>query len=229
MTIISEENGDNDFGFLAEIMFLKCPECENMLVRLFDHIECVNENCVNVGIRFEIPYIELIPNYNLELKNVLDETQNERDSELAFITGESLSSIRSYGPEVDDGVGLLRNLMRPDISKDLESILRGCTELVCLDFGSGICTNTIALMENDNHVYLADNMGKIFSTGLKRIAKRGFGNKIKGIINKSQQLQEDFFDVIIVSDFMGLDKDETIEKLRRSLKKDGIFYVNDKL
>lgn len=161
---------------------------------------------------------------------ILDETQEQRDIELSEITGTSLldiqkikmcspDTIRIYDKQSTPGdseiidlysefkhlnlVGYLKTLMMTSVRKrhrNLMRILRSTKNGVCLDFGSGVGTHTIAMMENNNIVSMLDVEGPLLQFARLRVERRF--NKIGKTFHEYDNLPNNFYDTVVCSDVL---------------------------
>jgi hypothetical protein len=131
------------------------------------------------------------------MKFILDENQEDRDIELSKILSIPLDEVKRYeicsqeairiyqGENTPENIielykdykflniiAYYRTLMKTSVErrhKNLLKLLRHAKNKICLDFGSGVGTHTIALMQNNNTVDLLDVDGPLLSFTLQRI------------------------------------------------------------
>lgn len=96
----------------------------------------------------------------------------------------------------------LKTLMYTSVKRRgpiLRTILMETTNSKCLDFGSGVGTHVIALLENINTVDILDVDGPLRDFTQKRIKRRGF--KVK-ILNNDTILMPNRYDLVICTDVL---------------------------
>ncbi len=123
----------------------------------------------------------------------------------------------------------MRTLMKTSATRrhpELFKLLKETKRKVCLDFGSGVGTHAIALLENNNTVGVLDVPGKLFGFARMRICKRGYYSNC-GMYFNFMDLPDNEFDVVICTDVLEHVKDPIKElcRIRRTLKIGGILHV----
>ncbi len=121
--------------------------------------------------------------------------------------------------------GYLKTLMFTSVHSrgdKLLKILRGAKDQVCLDFGSGVGTHTIALLENGNRVDILDVVGPLVWFAILRIGR----DKI-GVYQHSDELPENKYDLVICADVLEhcFDPMKELERIRVSMKKSGRLFL----
>jgi len=124
----------------------------------------------------------------------------------------------------------LRTLMKTSATRrhpELFKLLKETKNKVCLDFGSGVGTHAIALLENRNTVALLDVPGKLFNFAINRIkGRRGYMAQ-SGCYLNWMDLPNDCYDVVICTDVLEHVEDPIKElcRIRRTLKIGGILHI----
>lgn len=180
-------------------------------------------------------------------KSILDETQEERDLELSKLTNIGLDKIKSM--ELYSAKAL--NLNKKNISKNFESIYKTISpefiktlmftsvnrrgkELIkllkttknkkCLDYGTGVATHAIALLQNNNQVDILDVKGERLDFAKQRIRSRGFSCKDW---NTTDKLPDSYYDLIICTNV--LEHVEcpllVLQKIHNALKTGGQLHL----
>lgn len=164
------------------------------------------------------------------IHSILNETQEQRDIELSEITSTSLqdiqeikmcspNTIRIYNKQSTPSnseiinlysefkhlnlVGYLRTLMMTSVRRrhrNLIKLLKSTKDGVCLDFGSGVGTHTIAMMENNNTVSMLDVEGPLLQFARLRIERRF--NKTGKTFHEYDNLPNNFYDTVVCSDVL---------------------------
>lgn len=108
----------------------------------------------------------------------------------------------------------------------LIKILRKTKQSVCLDYGSGVGSHTIALLENDNEVDMLDVDGPLLRFAGDRIAKRGLG--YAGLFHPENALPERRYDLVICTNVLEhcYSPMKELEKIRVALKTGGKMFLN---
>jgi len=189
--------------------------------------------------------------------SILNESQLDRDKELAKLLGMTLKEVQALPIATPDSIRIsdgekpenledlyhdyehlnfpayLRTLMKTSATRrhpELFKFLKSVKHRNCLDFGSGVGTHAIALLENYNWVGILDVPGKLFDFAKKRIEERDypnpFNNKV-GIWNNTSDLPDDFFDVVICTDVLEHVEDPIKElcRIRRTMKIGGVLHL----
>ena len=190
--------------------------------------------------------------------SILDESQEDRDFELAQLIKIPRSKVNTFGicsPESirifdqsreiskpDDFIALyqnypylelgayLRTLMFTSVKRrhpNLFELLKNTSNKECLDFGSGVGSHAIALMENHNQVTLLDVQGPLRDLAVKRITHRSLLKYCRKILDHNGQLPQNTYDVIICTDVLEhvYDPMRDIDRIRGALKKNGLLHL----
>ncbi len=160
---------------------------------------------------------------------ILDESQLERDLELAHFSGKSLEYIQSIEVATPDSIRVydeskgdikpenyinlyktyndlnllayFKTLMKTSATrrhKELFNLLRKTKNKVCLDYGSGLATHSIALAENNNEVTLYDVEGsELLHFACHRMLNRGLSFDV---LVHTDKLPKEKYDIVICSD-----------------------------
>ena len=184
---------------------------------------------------------------------ILNQSQLERDKELAYITGKSLQfiqsltvaspdSIRVYNKEDEPEdiehlyktyehlnlIAYLRTLMKTSATRrhpELFKLLKQVKNRKCLDFGSGVGTHSIALAENKNEVHMLDVEGsELLHFAVKRFMIRMLPFYVH---THNEVLPEGYFDVVICSDVLEHVPNplKELERIYKTMRKDGILHL----
>ena len=126
-----------------------------------------------------------------------------------------------------DIVAYLKTLMVTSINSrhpELHSLIKKTKRKVCLDFGSGVGTHAIALLENSNDVSILDVPGPLLNFTLGRVKLRGFDLKV---YSHNSPLPNLFFDLVICTDVLEHVYDPVREVVRMTncLKRSGILHL----
>ncbi len=122
----------------------------------------------------------------------------------------------------------LRTLMQTSVERrhpELTALISLMRDKRCLDFGSGVGTHAIALLENGNEVWLLDVAGSpLLEFARRRIARRGFAYVA---LTDSARLPAEFFDVAICTDTLEHAHDPVGElaRITASLKRGGMLHL----
>lgn len=122
----------------------------------------------------------------------------------------------------------LRTLMKTSAENrhpELYRLIRSTTGKRCLDYGSGVGTHAIALMENRNEVAILDvEDSPLMEFAIQRIYKRGFACPI---FYHTKSLYPGFYDVIICTDTLEhiFDPMEAIQNITQGLRSGGILHL----
>lgn len=124
-------------------------------------------------------------------------------------------------------IGYLRTLMKTSIHgrhPELMELIRKTKKNICLDFGSGVGTHSIALAENKNIVHVLDIPGPLLDFAIARFKHRGFGCTTH---NNDDKLPDDIFDVAICTDVLEhvFDPVKELDRIHKSLKTKGILHL----
>jgi len=184
---------------------------------------------------------------------VLQENQLQRDKELAKLLNMTLEEVQKLpiaSPDairVSDGnqpkdledlyhdykfmnfPAYLRTLMKTSATRrhpELFKFLKSVKHKNCLDFGSGVGTHAIALLENDNSVGILDVPGKLMIFAEQRIRARGY-DKICGAYFNWMDLPDNLYDVVICTDVLEHVEDpiHELERIRKTLKIGGALHL----
>lgn len=191
------------------------------------------------------------------MKCILDETQHERDMELAQILGIPVEDVQKLPIAAPDSIrvhqgsgrpkdlaslyrefkhlnlaGYLRTLMTTSVTRrhrNLISLLRETNGSRCLDFGAGVGTHSIALMQGGNQISMLDVDGPLRTFALERIRLR-FGNHPKNLVlayTHDMDLPNEFFRTVVCTDVLEHVQDPLRELIRiwHSLEKGGIMHL----
>ena len=189
-------------------------------------------------------------------KNILQQTQYQRDIELSSILQlpfksiqelkiASPNAIRVYDKNVLgvceaeceslykkykylDLSAYLKTLMYTSIKrrhKELIDLLKVTTNKICLDYGSGVCSHAIALLEKKNKVSILDvKESELMKFGLQRIKQRNY--KVHTYTNKSR-LPKEYFDLIICTDVLEhvYNPHKVLLDITNTLKQNGTLHL----
>jgi len=183
--------------------------------------------------------------------SILTETQMDRDKELAYLLNLPLKEVQDLPIATPDSIRIsdgtkpdnledlyrdykylnfpayLKTLMYTSVTRrhsELFKLLKETRNKRCLDFGSGVGSHSIALLENNNKVTMLDVPGKLANFALKRCANRLHFVHVQANYIK---LDPDTYDIVICSDTMEHVNDPIYElnRIRMSLKKNGILHL----
>jgi len=106
----------------------------------------------------------------------------------------------------------------------LKKLINDTSNKECLDFGSGVGTHAIALLENGNDVDILDVKGPLLKFARARIKKRGF--KVNVFYHDSV-LPKNKYDVIICSDVLEhvYNPLKEFERICLSIKQNGKLFL----
>lgn len=185
---------------------------------------------------------------------ILNETQLERDMELSQILGipveeveskviKSPDAIRIFDGKIPpddytslyksfrclDWVAYLRTLMFTSVKcrgKRLIRLLQTTRDSVCLDFGCGVGTHTIALLENGNSVDILDVNGPLLDFAKKRIEKRNLGTNCSVYYN-TQTLPEEYYDLVICTNVLEhvVDPIYELKRITQAIRVQGMLHL----
>lgn len=192
------------------------------------------------------------------LKNnmaILEETQRDRDLELAKILNKPLSYVQQLGVCTPDSIRIFDEKSHVKVENDflslyreynfldldaylkttmftsverrgamLKKLINGTTNKRCLDFGSGVGTHAIALLENGNDVDILDVEGQLLRFTRERIKRRGF--KVNVFYHDSV-LPENEYDVVICADVLEhvYDPLKEFKRICLSIKQNGKLFL----
>jgi 2-polyprenyl-3-methyl-5-hydroxy-6-metoxy-1,4-benzoquinol methylase len=148
------------------------------------------------------------------------------DGSKEFLSREEMEGLyRSY--DFMNVNGYIRTLMMTSVERrhsELLQLLRTTSNARCLDFGSGVGTHAIALLEGGNEVTILDVQGPLMDFALKRIAERGF--VVRALLHEDA-LALDEYDVIICSDVLEhvFDPIADLTRMSDALRKGGIMHL----
>jgi 2-polyprenyl-3-methyl-5-hydroxy-6-metoxy-1,4-benzoquinol methylase len=182
---------------------------------------------------------------------ILKETQDQRDEELSKLTGVPIEEIKKLSisepkcgyeePETEDGyielyskdyglktIEYMRILMCTSVTKrekELYKLINGTSKKKCLDFGCGVGTHAIALLEKGNSVSILDVPSPLIDLAIKRATLRGLS--FDGIYSHDDEIPESRFDVIICTNVLEhvYDPMRDINRITKCLKKHGILHL----
>lgn len=108
--------------------------------------------------------------------------------------------------------------------KELIKILKQTENKVCLDYGSGVGTHAIALLENNNKVEILDVAGETLDFAKKRISLRGFNVKVW---TTKDVLPDNYFDLVICTNVLEhvVSPLKSLKQIHKSLKKNGTLHL----
>jgi ubiquinone/menaquinone biosynthesis C-methylase UbiE len=187
------------------------------------------------------------------MKSILTETQHDRDVELSEIIGMPIEEVQKLGIATPDSIRVsdgnkpdnledlyhdyehlnfpayLRTLMYTSVTRrhpELFKLLRETKSKVCLDFGSGVGSHAIALLENGNYVDLLDVVGKLQKFASDRLLHRGWYG-ICDVIPNDCNLTDDTYDIVICSDCLEHVNSPLAElkRMHKAIKKGGIIHL----
>ena len=187
---------------------------------------------------------------------ILDQTQEQRDDELSFVTGIPIgdikaiemcspSTIRIYDEKEDvkdivslyhslkhiDLLGYYRTLMMTSVERrhpNLIDLLRTSTGgKRCLDFGSGVGTHAIALMQRGNKVSLLDVQGPLRELAIRRIDYRGLFGSLDTVYNHDSVLPLNTFDLVLCADVLEHVPDplEDLRRIHKCMKPGAVLHL----
>lgn len=174
---------------------------------------------------------------------ILDESQLDRDQELAYLTNKSLEDIQKIKVATPDSIRVfsedspelkpkeyinlytsyrylnmlayLKTLMKTSATRrhnELFKLLRETKNKVCLDYGSGVGTHSIALAENNNQTTLYDvEKSELQHFACHRMLVRRL---MFEVLVHTDELPKEKYDVVICSDTL-----EHVESPLRELKR----------
>lgn len=122
----------------------------------------------------------------------------------------------------------MRTLMKTSATRrhpELFKLLKETKNKVCLDFGSGTATHSIALFENKNYIELLDVPGKLQEFAKKRLINRNIWMFV--MYSNDEKLPENKFDVVICSDTLEhvASPLKELKRIHKAMKKDGLLHL----
>lgn len=186
--------------------------------------------------------------------SILNETQEQRDVELAKILDWSLEDVQNLGIATPDGLRVsdgvkpdnledlykdykfinfpayLKTLMKTSANRRhpaLFKFLKETKNKICLDFGSGSGTHSIALLENNNHVDMLDVPGKFQDFANKRVLNRGWDNRYFRIIGNDYNLLDNYYDIVVCTDVIEHVPSpiKELKRIHKSMKQGGLLHL----
>jgi len=184
--------------------------------------------------------------------SILNETQLDRDIELTKILGISLKEVQSLPIATPESIRIfngdkepkkkielysnyeylnwyayLRTLMKTSATRrhpELFQLLRNTKNKECLDFGSGVGTHAIALLENNNEITIVDVPGKLLEFARQRILERGFAF---WSFDNDEELKNCHYDLAICTDVLEhVDNPiNELDRIHKALKVGGILHL----
>lgn len=122
----------------------------------------------------------------------------------------------------------LKTLMKTSATRrhpELFKLLEETKGKVCLDFGSGTATHSIALFENKNYIELLDVPGKLQEFAKRRLINRGIWQFV--IYSNNEVLPESKYDIVICSDTLEhvTSPLKELKRIHKAMKKDGLLHL----
>jgi len=191
-------------------------------------------------------------------KFILKESQAERDVELSEILSIPLEEIENYELCGSDAIRIFQGDKAPenlvDLYKDFKylnlfayyrtlmmtsverrhpnllELIKKTKNKTFLDYGSGVGTHSIALMQKNNRGYLLDVDGPLLFFAKKRIERR-FGkdnHKLLGILFHDMNLPKQYFDIVICCDVLEHVPDPfaELERIRDCMKSGAMLHLD---
>lgn len=186
--------------------------------------------------------------------SILNESQKERDIELSKLFNKTVQeiekiviaspdSIRVYDKEDTpkdltklykeykylDLLAYLKTLMNRSAKSrhpELFRLLKETKNKVCLDFGSGVGTHSIALAENNNNITMLDVEGsELMHFAMHRLMARGYMGY--NILYHNETIPYDEFDVVICSDVLEHVQSplKELQKIHKSMKVGAVLHL----
>lgn len=132
-----------------------------------------------------------------------------------------------------DLVAYLKTLMFTSVTRrpqELFDLIRQTRGKRCLDFGSGVGSHAIGLMENGNEVSLLDVDGPLLAFAVRRIGRRfdePLLGPLGGLYYPETALPDGTFDVLICADVLEhvFDPPAELERMARSMKRGGLMHL----
>lgn len=187
--------------------------------------------------------------------SVLKETQRQCDEEMADILGLSIDTIESLpidaskvtritdGDQPEDLATLYANFKYMDLlpfirssvrsalrrHEELSKLIAQSRDLRCLDFGAGVGTHTIALIENGAKTSMLDVDGPLRDYAIKRISRR-FGindDRLENAFTHDAILPNNYFDLVICTNVLEHVNDPAceIKRIHASMKAGGLIHL----
>jgi len=191
-------------------------------------------------------------------KFILEENQADRDAELSEILSVPLEEIEKYELCAPDAIRIFGGDEAPenlvDLYKDFKylnlsayyrtlmmtsaerrhpnliKLIKKTKNKIFLDYGSGVGTHSIALMQRKNRGYLLDVDGPLLSFAKKRIERR-FGKNnpyLLGFFLHDMKLPQRHFDLIICCDVLEHVPDPMaeLERIRDCMKPGAMLHLD---
>lgn len=189
--------------------------------------------------------------------SILNETQIQRDQELAKLLGMSLEDIQKLPIASPDSIRVcskekaktitpeeyyklyseyiylnwpayLRTLMKTSATRrhpELFKLLQETKNKVCLDFGSGTATHSIALFENKNYIELLDIPGKLQEFAKRRLINRDIRQFV--IYSNNEELPKNKYEIVICSDTLEhvASPLNELKRIHETMKVGGILHL----
>lgn len=186
--------------------------------------------------------------------SILTETQLQRDQELASLLNMPLEavqkleiaspdSIRIYDKETEpedkealyrdykylNWPAYLKTLMKTSVKNrhpELFKLIENTHNKSCLDFGSGVGTHSIALLENNNIVGILDVPGKLINFAEGRIIRRGYIDNV-GSYDNWMNLPDNEYDVVICADTLEHVSSplKELKRIHKTMKVGGVLHL----
>jgi len=182
---------------------------------------------------------------------ILKESQEQRDGELSKLTGISIDIIRKLDitkprcgyeePETENGyielyskdyglktVEYMRILMCTSINardEELYQLINRTSGKKCLDFGCGVGTHAIALLERGNDVSILDVPSPLLDLTVKRAALRKLS--FEKVYSNDDKLPNSKFDIVICTNVLEhvYDPIREVDRITKSLRKHGELHL----
>ena len=132
-----------------------------------------------------------------------------------------------------DLVAYLKTLMFTSVTRrpqELFDLIRKTRGKRCLDFGSGVGSHAVGLMENGNALSLLDVDGPLLAFAICRINRR-FGEPLlgplEGLYYPDTTLPDNIFDLVICADVLEhvFDPPGQLARIARSMKRGGLIHL----
>jgi len=123
--------------------------------------------------------------------------------------------------------GYIRTLMKTSSNNrhpELFRFLKGTKDKVCLDFGSGVGTHAIALLENGNSVDMLDVPGELLDFAGKRISSRGY--EVLSYHN-NKELVDNHYDIVVCTDVLEHVESplKELKRIHKTMKTGGLLHL----